>query len=363
MTTQTDILTTLTNSFTGSSPDSITRLKGDASNRAIYRIRYGQDTLIGVYGPDKAENAAFIGFGRTFAKLDIPVPEIYLTDDSGHAYLLKDLGDVTLFEHLNRQRDLHGGSFPYNELRPLYREAVAQLARFQLLGADSIDYSLCYQTREFNIEAWQFDHNYFITCFAKSLLPELTDLSHIESDLAHHRSLLKSADRSYFLYRDFQSRNIMLTDNGLHFIDFQSGRRGAASYDIASLLYDGRANLPQDFRNELLELHTKLLSSPPLQGRNGINSPHPPMRSRGGTKGGVSSFPPYALIRVLQALGTYGNLGIIQGKSEYLTAIPYGLKNALYLIDSDDRLKQLSTLSDLLSRIQDEKRWEKYEQQ
>jgi len=342
---QIDTLTSLATSCTGSPPDSIVRLKGDASKRAIYRIRFGDDSLIGIYGPDKAENTAFLGFSETFKQLDLPVPGVYAVDESGLAYLLEDLGDTTLFEYLEQQRNLNGGKFPYKELRPLYREAVAQLTRFQLLGADNIDYSLCYQHAEFNDEAWRFDHNYFVTCFVKSLLPDSVELYLIEIDLAQHRSLLKSANRSYFLYRDFQSRNIMVTSNGLHFIDYQSGRRGAVSYDIASLLYDGRANLPQEIRDELLELHINLIAGNSKLNINELRS----------------DFTPYALMRVLQALGAYGNLGILQGKREYVKGIPFGLRNALYLINSDDRLTKLAALHDILNQIQSEKRWELYE--
>ncbi|MDP8206315.1 MAG: phosphotransferase [Candidatus Electryonea clarkiae] len=340
-TAQQAVLEELSASSLGIRPTSILKLKGDASLRTIYRISGGDRSIIGVYGPDLSENKAFIKFTRTFLKLDLPVPELFSVHDSGYYYLLEDLGDLTLFDHLLQLRDGTGLQFPRNEIACHYYEAVEQLVRFQVMGANEIDYSYCYQHDAFSEESWIFDHNYFIDCFAKVLLPGYQKWDIVENELAKHRKLLIPYPQKYFLYRDFQSRNIMVAEN-LKFIDYQSGRRGAVSYDIASLLYDARADLPGDFMHELLELHIEGICDNTEMTADELHS----------------AFAPFALMRVLQALGAYGNLGILKGRSEYLESIPYGLRNCLALLHDDERLRKLESLSDLLYRIQEERAWE-----
>ncbi len=338
------ILTDLTIEYTGCQPDQIIRLKGDASKRAIYRITCGSDTLIGIYGPDRAENNAFIGFSETFRKLQLPVPKIYAIHKNRLAYLMEDLGDVTLFSKLSELRSVDPNNFPSPEFDKLYHDAIDQLVQFQLLGADSIDYSLCYQYKEFAEESWNFDHNYFLNYFVNVLSPNFRHLRLVEKELAHHIELLEEIPRHHFLYRDFQTRNIMVTKHGLKFIDYQSGRRGALSYDIASLLFSTRTNLPADYREKLLQYHIKLMYP---------STKREPDKLR-------NDFAPYSLIRVLQALGAYGNHGLIQGKPEFLAGIPFGLRNVLYILESEDSLKKLSTLLSMLQLINYDKSWDKF---
>lgn len=321
------------------------RLKGDGSQRAIYRLfDKSESSIIGVIGPNREENDAFLSFTRTFQALSLPVPEILCEDPEKRGYLLEDLGDETLFRRLHKHREALGGVFPREEVRPLYRRAVKWLVKFQLRAAEKLDFSKCYQGAEFDEEAWLRDQRYFLHYLVETLFGRDLPREELDGDLASLRLILSSIPRNAFLYRDFQSRNIMVTPRGLVFIDYQSGRRGAVSYDIASLLLDGRANLPPDFRRELLELHTRLIARESGQRAESL----------------LLAFAPYALMRTLQALGAYGNLGIKQGKAHFLQSIPYGLENALDLLENDESLSALRTLRDVLAKIREEKRWEIY---
>lgn len=329
--------------FTGENASDITRLKGDASARCIYRLSSGKISIIGIYGPNLAENRAFLGFTNTFRELNLPVPEILTVHPSENYYLLEDLGYITLFDYLTKLRTGKESRFPDIEMIPLYRSVVEYLSRFQIEGAEAVDYNLCYQTKDFDKTAWEIDHDYFLNCFVDIMAPGYQFRKAIEKELGELRILLEPIPGNFFLYRDFQSRNIMLKDGKLHFIDYQSGRKGAVSYDIASLLYDARADIPDDFRKQILIYHCELIGS-----------------ECGISKDELSEqFNPYALMRILQALGSYGNNGIIKGNSGYLTAIPYALKNIITLLESDSRFAKFPILCDFLKRAQDEKPWEK----
>ncbi len=332
-----EVLARLFSEFTGSVPVTITRLKGDASMRSIYRLSNYNQSAIGVFGPNLRENAAFIGFTKSFLRLGFPVPELYHLHKSVICYLLEDLGDVTLFARLMALRLSDHGEFPRMQVIPFYISAVEQLIQFQLRSLEKINTSLCYQTQNFDSTAWKIDHDYFLICFVDTLLPHYAKRKQIEVELAIHREMLESYSRKHFLYRDFQSRNIMITRKGLKFIDYQSGRNGALMYDIASLLYDARADLPQDFRAEVFQYYVNVIC-----------------HHRASTEKELrDGFAPYALLRVLQALGSYGNIGIIRGNPDYIAAIPYGVRNALELLKSDSRLSTFSELIHFFKQIQE----------
>jgi len=339
---QLEILTTLYREVFGTSPTEQTALKGDASSRCLYRFRTGNNSVIGVYGPNQSENNAFLSFTNTFHRMHLPVPLLLIANETGYLYLLEDLGDETLFKKLIRLREAESGRFPYATVTTDYEEAVTVLTEFQIQAGTQIDRTVCYQGDVFDEAAWNRDLAYFLDKFAELLSPGFTERTHVESEFIYLLKILSDYPNKHFLYRDFQSRNIMVTSNGLRFLDYQSGRLGNVAYDITSLLFDARADLPKDFRLQMFELHTKLM----------VESGIPETELR-------SAFLPFSLLRILQALGSYGNNGICNGHREHLASIPFGLRNALSVIAEDKRLSgTLQSLTDLLRRIAQEKSWE-----
>ncbi len=339
-----EVLASLFSAYAGVVPDGIHKLKGDASARCIYRLRAGDRSAIGIYGPNPAENRAFIGFTHAFRKLNLPVPEIFAIHQSLKFYLLEDLGDETLFKRLQQSRSETGDKFPTDELEKLYHKVIDYLTQFQVGGIDALDFNLCYQTKDFDETAWEIDHRYFLECFLDKLSPHHPNRGRIEEDLSKHRDYLRKYKKNLFLYRDFQSRNIMIISGQLAFIDYQSGRIGHPCYDIASLLYDSRADLPDEFRTSLL--------------RRFIN--HISEKTKSNPAELYEAFPLYALMRTLQVLGSYGNNGIIKGGRQYIDAIPYALKNSMKLINADDRLNRLKFLREFLSSTMVERSWERF---
>jgi len=317
--------------------EEIVPLKGDASARQIYRVKYGDNSVIAVYGPNPAENRAFLGFTRSFYENKFPVPQILYSDESSGIYFLQDLGDETIFSFITRYRKT--GFSLLERIGLLYEIALEWLVCLQTEGAQILDFDLCYQTRVFDYPAWKIDHDYFLRCFidifAGKSLPRLA----LENDLEIHRQMLLPFTGDLFMYRDFQSRNIMLWQGKSYFLDYQSGRIGHPCYDLASLLYDARADLPDDFREELKERYIDRISIEAKISADELRE----------------AFPLYALLRILQALGSYGNNGVKKGKTEYLESIPYALKNALGLFDTYPVLQKLTVLKEVLTEMRNSK--------
>ena len=320
MTTQ-ERLATLYYATFGNEPARIEVLKADGSNREIYRLLDPQGgSLIGVHGPDGAENRAFIAFSRRLRGANLPVPIIHAINEEQHIYLEEDLGEHTLYDRLCQERS--GTEFP-ESIIPIYRDVVRLLPRFQVEGGKVIDFSLSIPRAEFDRRSMLWDLHYFKYMFLK-LIGVQFDEERLEDDFERLVELLLEAPIEHFLYRDFQSRNIMVRGDDLQttepwFIDYQGGRRGALQYDIASLLYDAKANLPEGVRNELLGIYLDSLSELIEVDRSEF----------------LRLYPGFVLIRALQAMGAYGYRGLYEGKEHFVTSIPYGVRNILALLNED----------------------------
>jgi aminoglycoside/choline kinase family phosphotransferase len=304
----TDRLKILFKKWAGVEPVSVTKLAGSGSSRVYYRLEGGGRSAIGAWNAEKRENRAFLSFTRSFLSAGCPVPEILGEDEEHDAYLLTDLGGETLFERLAALRQ-DGSGFPAEALE-LYRKVIRKLPLFQVKSAPLIDYSACFPRDIFDRRSMLWDLNYFKYYFLK-LAGISYDEEALEEDFQRFTGFLLEADQSYFMYRDFQSRNVMIADNEPWFIDYQGGRRGALQYDIASLLYDAKADLPEPVRDSLLEEYLGSLKSfIPVD---------------------KTSFKKYyygfVLIRILQALGAYGFRGYYENKPHFLRSIPYALAN------------------------------------
>ena len=302
----------------GRPPRSILEVAGDGSNRSYYRL-VGDDlrTAIGAVGPDREENRAFISFTRSFREARLPVPELYGVDETVGVWLEEDLGDTTLFNALVEARKREPGApFPLSML-PLYERVVEVLPRFQVEGGRVVDYSVAYPRGAFDRQSILWDLNYFKYHFLKLAHVPFNE-QRLENDFLTLTDFLLRADTRHFLYRDFQSRNIMMVDDEPFFIDYQGGRRGAPQYDIASLLYDAKAAIPADIRDHLLTHYLDTLQKYLQFDRQTF----------------VQLYRGYVLVRIMQAMGAYGYRGFFERKPRFLQSVPFAARNIRLLLET-----------------------------
>jgi aminoglycoside/choline kinase family phosphotransferase len=308
------LLNDLFHRWCGESIVSINKLPASGSPREYYRIKGRESSAIGAINLDRDENTAFIEFSRHFHSKGLAVPRIYLVDLDNHTYLQEDLGDVTLFDYLFRVRE--NGDFP-DELIRVYKEVLTELQKFQITGAEGLDYSVCYPRSSFDRQSMLWDLSYFKYYFLK-----LADIpfneQQLENDYNTLIEYLQAQDTEYFLYRDFQSRNVMLRDGKPFFIDYQGGRKGALQYDVASLLYDSKADIPRKVREELLEHYIAGLAHYPTVDVDKFRE----------------SYYAYVLIRIMQAMGAFGFRGFYEKKSHFLQSIPYALNDLKWILNN-----------------------------
>src|SRR6201987_5640407 len=228
----------------------IHQLQGElgGSGRKIIRLSNERASAIGILYNVREENVAFLEFSRHFRRHGLPVPEIYGEDLDHGAYLEEDFGDTSLFEFLSRHRT---GETIAPAVVDAYRKVVAILPRFQVEAGKALNYKVCYPRASFDRQSIAWDLNYFKYYFLRLAGIPFSEQA-LEDDFVRLTEFVLGAGREYFLYRDFQSRNIMLRDGQPFFLDYQGGRKGALQYDVASLLYDGKADLPSELRQSLL---------------------------------------------------------------------------------------------------------------
>jgi len=282
------------------------------SGRQIIRLTAKGVSAIGILYGVREENAAFLEFSRHFRKHGLPVPEIYGEDLELGAYLEQDLGDISLFEFLSKNRK---GETVASEAVAAYRDAIAVLPRFQVEAGRDLNYKVCYPRESFDRQSIAWDLNYFKYYFLRLAGIPFSEQA-LEDDFDRLTELLLSARRDYFLYRDFQSRNIMLPGGRPYFLDYQGGRKGALQYDVASLLYDAKADLPPELRQQLLDHYLETL-------RDFVDLKRDEF---------MQHYYAYVYIRIMQALGAYGFRGFYERKVHFLQSVPYALKNLRWLL-------------------------------
>ena len=306
------------------------------SGRKIIRLSTDKLSAIGILYDVREENVAFLEFSRHFRRHGLLVPEIYAEDLSHGAYLEEDLGSTTLFEFLSDHRN---GAAIAPEAVAAYRKVVAVLPRFQVEAGSDLNYKVCYPRASFDRQSIAWDLNYFKYYFLRLAAIPFNEQA-LEDDFSRLTKFLLIANRDYFLYRDFQSRNIMLrkvlnkvSSEGLNeaepfFLDYQGGRKGALQYDIASLLYDAKADLPPDLRQQLLDHYLASLAGFIDLDRSEF----------------MQFYYAYVYVRIMQALGAYGFRGFYERKEHFLQSVPYALKNLRWLLHNVELPIALPTL-------------------
>jgi aminoglycoside/choline kinase family phosphotransferase len=307
-------------------PTHVKALQGElgGSGRRIVRLTAGKVSAIGILYGIREENEAFLEFSKHFRRHRLPVPEIYGEDLNQNAYLEEDFGDITLFDFLSTHRT---GDNIAAEVVDAYRKVVAILPHFQIEAGGDLDYSVCYPRASFDRQSINWDLNYFKYYFLRLAGIPFNEQA-LEDDFDRLTNFLLSADCHHFLYRDFQSRNIMLRDGEPFFLDYQGGRKGALQYDIASLLYDAKADLPPQLRHELLDLYIEQAGKLAVIDRETF----------------LKHYYAYVYVRILQALGAYGFRGFYERKAHFLQSVPYALKNVRWLLHNVRLPIELPTL-------------------
>jgi len=311
------------------------------SYREYYRLIGPVKKAIGVYNEDLKENLAFLTLTKHFHALDLPVPEVLAEHENGKQYLLSDLGDISLFDYLDEKRS-EVGVFPGSGIKA-YKAALEQLPKFQIIAGKNLDYSVCYPRDAFDRQSMMWDLSYFKYYFLK-LAKIPFDEQLLEDEYHRFINYLLEADSEYFLYRDFQSKNIMMVDGNPHFIDYQGGRKGALQYDVASILYDSKANIPGDIKDILLDYYLDVLEEYIQFDREKW----------------ISYYRGFVLIRLMQAMGAYGFRGFYERKTQFLKSIPYALKQLENIIRHDLFPKGFPYLQKVLTSLTESNQLLKY---
>ncbi len=310
---------------------SIIELPPSGSDRQYYRVKGKQHTALAVYNPWSQENQTFVDYSRHFKAKGLSVPDIYHFDAQHHIYLLQDLGDQTLLMRLEAERE--GAFIPDTVLR-LYKKALKDLAFMQIKGIEQLDVAHYHQPASFGLQAMQWDLQYFKYCYLKPS-KVIFDENLLEKDFRTLTQFLGSEQCDYFMFRDFQSRNIMVQDDQLAFIDYQGGKFGPLQYDVVSLLFQAKANLSMAVRQELLDYYMQEVEQ------------YLPLNKQQFK----ASYYGFVLIRTLQVLGAYGFKGLYQRKEHFIESIPFALNNLNWLLNEVAMPFEATHLLEVLKRL------------
>lgn len=318
--------------------ENIEALAVSGSDRRYFRISSGKTVAIATYNTNVAENNTYFYFTELFRKHQVNVPEVYKISKDRRAYLQQDLGKTSLFDLITKE----GYTEP---LRKLYHKALAQLAKVQWIVGKEADYKQCFASKQFDEKQIMSDLLYFKYYFA-----DLQNISYDRSLLISEMELLsKDLGRiqpQMLMYRDFQSRNIMVHDGKIYFIDFQGSMQGPPQYDIASLLWQARAQLPAAWKEDLLNGYI-----------GSLNDLHVPRMDEIHFRRGYVQF---VLVRLLQVLGSYGFRGLLQHKAHFITSIGPALKNLDVFLADHPQTPSYPELRSLLEKISSPEMQEKY---
>lgn len=332
-------ISSLFKSFSEEPIISLGKIPQSGSNRIYFRLATDKRSYIATYGSNLKENLTFIQFSMHFLTINAPVPKIYAVNENHSIYIQEDFGDVSLLNKLEQ--------FGYNGyVYELFKQSLRELAHLQIVGGSSLDYNWCLTSKEFGKQAILSDLLYFKYYFLDTLqIPY--DKEKLIDDFEALSTYLSYADHKYFMFRDFQSRNILVKNDKVHFIDYQGGMKGALQYDVASMLWQAKAELPDEWKNNLLDYY--------------IDCAEEILTSTIDRTRFVSQYNGYVLIRLLQVLGAYGFRGLFERKAHFLVSIPLALQNLKWFLSNKqvgivlpefERLLQLVVNDDTIMRFE-----------
>jgi len=314
MQTMIDAISQVYKEWCGQEPAQVDVLPQSGSDRRYFRLHNEKgETIIATHGLNVPENETFVYFSKHFQEKGLNTPKILKVGEDGTIYLQEDFGDISLLNILEKK------GFA-SEVYNLFRESLHQLARLHVFGDKDLDYQKCLTNKEFGKQAIMADLLYFKYYFLDALRKPY-DKQKLIDDFEALSNYLTHTEYKYFMFRDFQSRNIMVKeDESVHFIDFQGGMKGAPQYDVASMIWQARANLPDEWKNNLLEDYMNSFES-----IIGASIDRDVFRSQ---------YNGYVLIRLLQVLGAYGFRGLFERKAQFLTSIPQALNNLRWFVEN-----------------------------
>lgn len=324
----------------GRGPESTEPVGASGSPRKYLRMRAGDTSVIGAIGTDPDENRAFFAIDRNLRARGIAAPQVLATSPDGMSYIQQDLGDTSLFSLIEAER---GSGKTSPGLMEMLRATMYALPKIQFEGARGLDWNVCYPEPSFGRATVMFDLNYFKYCFLKSTGLQFNEIL-LQKDFERLCDDLCRDVTETFMYRDFQSRNVMIHDGKPWFIDFQGGRRGPVQYDVASFLWQARAGFTDTLKRELLDTYLEALKA------------YMPDVRREEFMEKLSLF---VLFRTLQVLGAYGFRGYFEGKDHFIKSVPAAMANLRALLEGRDLTTSGKTapfaaypyLSDILARL------------
>ena len=322
--------------LTGESPV-CQKLKGEGSNRKYYRLISDAGSMVGVVGESVAENHAFISLARHFEEKGLNTPRVMAVSDDEMRYLQEDLGDMSLFSFI--KEDIETQNFSEESVEMLC-QTIRKLPDVQFKGAENLDFSLCYPLPVMDRQSVLWDLNYFKYCFLKLTKIDFSEVK-LETDFQRLTGDLLKYEDNTFLYRDFQSRNVMLKEGIPYFIDFQGGRRGPIYYDVASFVWQAKANYPKALKQKLIETYIDSLWRYQYVDEKSF----------------YEALHLFVFFRMIQVLGAYGYRGLFERKEHFLESIPFAMKNVRDLLNGCS-FEAYPYLVSLMQRLSEDDRFQ-----
>ncbi|MEE4256857.1 MAG: RNase adapter RapZ [Bacteroidales bacterium] len=326
-----DKIISLYKAYSGGAPDDFEAVAASGSPRKYFRIWKNQKSIIGAYNPDRKENAAFIAFTKHFSSAGLAVPELLAVDDDKLAYLLSDLGNRQLFTEVMAREDQNTIS---GKLYSLLAKTIRTLPHFQVKGGHGLDYSVCYPREAFDRQSMLWDLNYFKYYILKTSGITFNEQL-LEQDFDKLAEFLNNAGQDHFMYRDFQSRNVMILEQQPHFIDYQGGRKGALQYDLASFLYQVKAAYPHQTREELVQEYLDELNTMVPTDRDTF----------------MKYFYGFVYLRIFQVLGAYGFRGLFEKRPHFAESLEPAMIMLSGLLNEHPLMIELPELTSALKKL------------